>query len=414
MCGEKTGKRLLSRSVMIYKIRNSIMEYTWGSGTDIPLLLGIENRRNIPMAELWMGAHPKAPSRVETENGVQSLSTLIRDDPEGVLGERVVREFGKTLPFLFKVIAVEKPLSIQVHPNKLQAQKGFEAENGKGIPLDDPKRNYKDRNHKPEIICAVSEVRGLFGFRPWEAIVRDFETLGCAEFLPTGREFLDKAGCYEHVMRALLVMPEKETLSMISETIRAVRTILEKDRLCPEERFLLVLSLYEQYPKDIGSLFPLVLEYRSLDPGEAVFIDAGIPHAYMKGMGIELMANSDNVLRAGLTPKHVDRGEVLSVIDYGNPGVLTITPDPVQGELQYRAPVREFLLSAIHVSEGKPYERTEPSGSVEILLCVDGALRIKGSSSDAAMRKGESLLVTASERRYALVGSGIVYKAGIP
>ncbi|MBW2026968.1 MAG: mannose-6-phosphate isomerase, class I [Deltaproteobacteria bacterium] len=275
-------------------LRNPIQHYAWGSKTAIPKLLNIPNPERNPMAELWMGAHPKAPSQVCVDGRWISLIDVIASSPESVLGSEVARRFDSQLPFLFKILAAAEPLSIQVHPNKQQAIEGFTKENELGISLDAPYRNYRDDNHKPELLCALTPFEALKGFRPVGEALALMETIAVPELSPLVdglRNHPDMDGL-KRFFRILMKMGKSEQARMVS---RVVERAKEKAR---ERRELYwVMELGKKYPGDVGVLSPLFLNLIYLEPGQAMFLPAGELHAYLGGTGLEIMANSDNVLR---------------------------------------------------------------------------------------------------------------------
>ncbi|MBN1836934.1 MAG: mannose-6-phosphate isomerase, class I [Spirochaetales bacterium] len=406
-----------------YVLHNTIQEYAWGSRTAIPELLGLPSPSERPQAELWMGAHPKAPSRVSVEDGEIPLNELVQRDPAGLLGRRAARRFGGELPFLFKVIAAAAPLSIQVHPSAEQAREGFRRENEAGIPLDAFERNYRDPNHKPEVLSALTPFWAMCGFRPLGEILALFESAGPPSLAPETAELARRPTPegLRGFFQALMTLPERRRLQAVAETlVRASgpeQPALEGSVPAPAVRRWIV-SLAEHYPGDIGVLAPLLLNLVELQPGDTMFLEAGIPHAYLQGTGIELMANSDNVLRGGLTPKHVDVPELLRTLRFdGAPAKSVLPRVRPSGETLYRTPAREFLLSEIRPPRGRGY-RSPKRRNVEILLCVSGAARLRTHGSKApralTLEPGSSILVPAAAPAYRLEGTARLFKATVP
>ncbi len=395
----------------IARMKNTVQEYQWGSRTFIPELLGRKIPSDRPMAELWMGAHPKAPSMVEVEGRWVSLLDVIEAHPAEVLGQDVVQRFGRQLPYLFKVLAAGQPLSIQAHPNLAQAREGFARENRIGIALDDPRRNYRDANHKPELICALTGFWALKGFRRVDAILDGLQPLGDPHLLPE-LELLRRRPDAEGLKRffgELMALDSERRGRVVSAVVEEARPRAGEDPAC---RW--VLNLAQAYPGDIGVLAPLMMNLVHLAPGEAMFLEAGQLHAYLSGSGIELMANSDNVLRGGLTPKHIDVPELLRVLRFstGAPRILH-AQDIGGGEAVYRQPADEFSLSVITLEKDRPVQR--PGRGVEILLCLEGGAEISGDSSGRLMlSRGDSVLVPAAVRRCTLAGEGVLYSAHVP
>lgn len=381
------------------RLTNTIRPYAWGSTTAIPRLLGIEPTGE-PQAEMWMGAHPGAPSRLDRGTGGTTLPDVIAADPEGELGAAAVAKFGPRLPFLLKILAAGAPLSLQVHPDLAQAKAGFEDEERRGIPIDAGHRNYKDANHKPELICALTPFDGLCGFRP------PLEAAGLLEGLG-----VDSLKPYADLLRA---HPEeaalREVLTAVLTADRAEMTRTVTEAAAAAERlggpYAPYAGLVHDYPGDPGVIAAMLLNHVRLQPGEAMFLGAGIPHAYIDGLGVELMANSDNVLRCGLTPKHVDVPELLKVVIFepSEPGVLRPEGD---GEEVYETPIDEFRLSRFVLAPGAA-PRPIAAGAPQILLCTAGSPK----AGELALAPGESVFVPAGEK-VELSGTGTVFRATV-
>ena len=400
---------------MLHKIsilHNTIQYYAWGSKTAIPELLGIPNPEGKPMAELWMGAHPKAPSRVAIEGRQVSLIDIILSAPQAVLGEGVVKKFGRQLPFLFKVLAAAEPLSIQVHPTKEQAEEGFERENKLGIPLDAPERNYRDNNHKPEMLCALTPFEALKGFRPVEEMLSLVKELDVKELLTRIRE-LKMAPCKEGLKSFFTWLMKMGRESKV----RLVKQVVEKacGRIEERREFYWITELGRRYPGDIGVLSPILLNLIMLQPAEAVFLPAGELHAYLRGTGLEIMANSDNVLRGGLTSKHIDVEELLRITEFRSEKSEIIKPKANNvGEEIYNAPAEEFRLSRLII---RKTHRSPVIGNVEILLCLGGkgTIRALGDQKEALpLSRGVSILVPATCHPYEVSGQLELWKATVP
>ncbi|MCW7943358.1 mannose-6-phosphate isomerase [Streptomyces hygroscopicus] len=379
------------------RLDNTIRPYAWGSTTAIPGLLGVEPNGQ-PQAEMWMGAHPGAPSR--TPRG--PLDEVIEEAPEQELGKHTVAKFGPRLPFLLKILAAGAPLSLQVHPNLDQAKEGYADEEFRGIPIDAPHRNYKDANHKPELICALTEFEGLCGFRAPDAAAEQLAGLDVDSLKP-----------YVDLLRA---HPEEAALrEVLTAILSADRedmagTVAEAAAAC--ERLGGVYAPYAElahhFPGDPGVIAAMLLNHVRLQPGEALFLGAGVPHAYLNGLGVEIMANSDNVLRCGLTPKHVDVPELLRVVRFeaGDPGVLRPEASP-DGEEVYETPIDEFRLSRYVLPEGAaPHDLTLTTP--QILLCTAGSVR----AGEYVLGPGESVFVPADEKAE-VSGPGTVFRATV-
>ena len=394
-------------------LQNTIQEYAWGSLTAIPQLLGKAIPDNVPQAELWMGAHPKAPSKVVRNNQWVSLLDLINENPEAILGKTATRKFNGTLPYLFKVLAASLPLSIQAHPNLEQARRGFKRENAEGIPLNAPHRNYRDANHKPECILALTSFWALSGFRnPLESIT--YFNQVCPHSLIKELAALRQdqgSDRLRHFFSFLMNLDDKQRKLIISEARDNLKSITAEDPV-----FVWVRQLATAYPDDIGIFAPIFLNLVCLKPGQAMFLAAGQLHAYLDGVGIELMANSDNVLRCGLTPKHVDVPELLNVLDFNEYEVEFLNPEKIDAcETLYPSPVEEFVLSTIVLKPNEVYKGKEQR-SAEILLCTDGAATLSDIGTDhrISINKGVSLIVPAAVTGYEMKGEAVFYKASVP
>ncbi|MET9610806.1 mannose-6-phosphate isomerase, class I [Streptomyces sp. NPDC006512] len=381
------------------RLTNTIRPYAWGSTTAIPTLLGIEPTGE-PQAEMWMGAHPGAPSRLDRGAGGTTLADVIAADPEGELGAAAVAKFGPRLPFLLKLLAAGAPLSLQVHPDLAQAKEGFEDEERRGVPIDAGHRNYKDANHKPELICALTPFDGLCGFRPPLEAAALLEGLGVDSLKPYAdllRAHPEEAALRE-VLTAVLTADRAEMARTVTEAAAAAERL--------GGPYAPYAGLVHDYPGDPGVIAAMLLNHVRLQPGEAMFLGAGIPHAYLDGLGVELMANSDNVLRCGLTPKHVDVPELLKVVIFepSAPGILRPEAD---GEEVYETPIDEFRLSRFLLAPGGA-PQTLPDAAPQILLCTAGSPK----AGELTLAAGESVFVPAGEK-VELSGSGTVFRATV-
>ncbi|MGI5398559.1 mannose-6-phosphate isomerase, class I [Streptomyces sp. CA-135486] len=369
------------------RLSNTVRPYAWGSTTAIPELLGIAPTGE-PQAEMWMGAHPGAPSRVTRDTDPQPLSDLIAADPVRELGPATVEKFGPRLPFLLKILAAGAPLSLQVHPNLAQAHEGYEAEERAGVPIDAPHRNYKDANHKPELICALTPFDGLCGFRtPLEAadLLAGLNVNSLKPYVDLLHAHPEEAALRE-VLTAVLTADPEEMAATVTDAAAACERL--------GGAYAPYTSIAHHFPGDPGVIAAMLLNYVQLQPGEALFLGAGVPHAYLNGLGVEIMANSDNVLRCGLTPKHVDVPELLRIVRFeaSDPGVLRPEASPL-GEEVYDTPIDEFRLSRHVLAPGAaPRDLTAPTP--QILLCTAGRVTAGGLTLAA----GESAFVPAGDK----------------
>ncbi|MCX5373397.1 mannose-6-phosphate isomerase, class I [Streptomyces sp. NBC_00015] len=379
------------------RLDNTIRPYAWGSPTAIPHLLGTEPTGE-PQAEMWMGAHPGAPSR--TDRG--TLVEIIEADPQQELGAATVTRFGPRLPFLLKILAAGAPLSLQVHPDLEQAKEGYEDEERRGIPVDAPHRNYKDANHKPELICALTEFDGLCGFRAPSQAADLLDGLGVDSLKP----YVDllhaqpEEAALREVLTAILTADREEMAHTVAQAAAAC------GRLGGD--YAPYAGIAHHYPGDPGVIAAMLLNHVRLQPGEALFLGAGIPHAYLDGLGVEIMANSDNVLRCGLTPKHVDVPELLRIVRFesADPGVLRPEAAP-DGEEVYDTPIDEFRLSRHVLSPGgTAHDLTLPTP--QILLCTAGTVR----AGEHALTPGTSVFVPAGHKAE-VAGAGTVFRATV-
>jgi mannose-6-phosphate isomerase len=394
-------------------LKNPIQEYAWGSYTAIPELLGSDSPADTPQAELWMGAHPKAPSKVKCNGKWRSLLALIDENSKDILGKKVAEKFQNRLPYLFKVLAAAKPLSIQAHPSLEQAKKGFKRENKLSIPLDAPDRNYKDDNHKPECICALTFFWALNGFRKISAIVSLLERI-CPQGLKKEFDFLrqkpDSDGL-KHFFQTVMTMDRKSQKQVVDDAVKNVQPVKGDNKA-----YQWMIDLNKEYPSDIGVLSPIILNLICLKPGQAMFLPAGTLHAYLDGVGIELMANSDNVLRGGLTPKHVDVKELLNILDFEEREINILDMKRINPcEYRYESHAEEFALSIIKVKTDMDYYSPDKR-CVEILLCTDGDALVTDLAENKCVhvKKGMSILIPAVVKKYGIKGDAVFYKAAVP
>jgi len=406
-----------------YKLRNKVRHYDWGSAVDIPRLMGIK-ADGAPWAELWIGSHPGAPSSVITDSGETSLAELIARDPRRYLGEETARCYG-TLPFLLKLLSAEKPLSIQAHPNLAQAREGFERENRAGLALDSPDRNYKDANHKPEIIAAITPFTGLCGFRGVDEIrallAVFFEPPFTAAPPPVLREgFAPLTRALSNSDPAAALRDFLAGLFGLSKAVRValgeyVLSLREPPPGCGAslcDAMQLIQDLARLYPGDPAVISPLYLNVFRLAPGEAVFLEAGVLHVYIHGFGVELMANSDNVLRGGLTPKYIDVPELMKVLDFKPFKPQIITPNSTL--FSYPVPCDEFLLTRIC---GPADICLWSPGWPSICIVTEGELIISDKGRETVVKQGESLFilpVKSDESPLSLMGDFTLFVASPP
>ncbi|RJU01715.1 mannose-6-phosphate isomerase, class I [Arthrobacter frigidicola] len=399
----------------MYLLENTIRPYAWGSRTAIAELLGRAPSGG-PEAELWIGAHPGAPSVAELPDGRSPLDALIDADPDAALGAEVAARFGRRLPYLMKVLAAGSALSLQVHPSTAQAEAGFDAEESAGVPADAPERNYKDRSAKPEMVFALSPFEALCGFRPLAeaaAVFSHLETLvepGSEEAEVLGAVAAElgsgPAGLRSGFEMLLAARPE-----IVAAVEAAVSAPPEGSGDAGDPRFTrdlaTVAELGSQYPGDPGVLIALLLNRVSLQPGEVLYLPAGNIHAYLSGLGIEVMASSDNVLRGGLTPKHVDTRELLRTVVFEPLAPPALQPErTLLGQELYRPPFAEFQLQRIALDpvSGPGQEGSMAPSHVPlaqhgptVVLAVSGSILIDSPASDLLLTRGQSAFIPAGE-----------------
>lgn len=365
-----------------------------------------------PEAELWMGAHPADSAWLREEGGRVSLVDTIAHDPAATLGSRVRAEHGDQLPFLLKVLAAEEPLSLQAHPSREQARDGFARENRAGIPLDAPHRNYKDENHKPELLVALTPFRALAGFRDPAKTVDVLKHLSG----PIMKHYCDMlaeqpdSGGLRALFTTWITLPHRPLRALLDDLTDGCVRYLREDAHGPFRPVAkMLLELAEYYPGDAGVLTASLLNYAELEPGEGLYLAAGSLHAYMHGMGVEVMANSDNVLRGGMTPKHVDVAELLRVLDFSPTdalpvGVYNASPGGT-AEFIYDTPAPEFQLSRIEL-DATGLHHSVSIGVIDagpqILVCTHGGVTARCEGEEIEVPQGAALWVPACDREVIL------------
>lgn len=390
-----------------YRLRNAVQHYAWGSHRALPELLGAPSPSAEPWAELWIGAHLRAPSEALVGGSWRSLRAWIEDRPLPVLGAAVAARFGAQLPFLLKVLAVGQPLSLQLHPDAARAALGYAREEAARISLSDPKRCFPDPNPKPELVCALAPFEAFCGFRRSAEIRASAAALDARCFGAVLARVPKQAPPGE-ILALLLRLPPEERRAIAGElAARAEAGAAEDGAL----RWL--VRLHAAFPGDVASLAPLLLHHVRLAPGEALQLQPGDLHAYLGGTALELMASSDNVLRAGLTRKHVDSAAVIDALQRGAAPVPRIEPVPGEPGEEVYAPATEwFRLGLLRAGAGEPL-RLEVRRGAEVLLCLEGAGEL--AAADAAepvpFRRGEALFVAGETPRYELRGEARLARA---
>ena len=372
----------------IFSLQGTVMNYAWGGSEYLPHLLRLPNPDHRPFAEYWLGAHASSSSAIHNEGEQVFLKDAISKDPERFLGGKVQQDF-KGLPFLLKILDVASILSIQVHPTIEQATEGFDREEAAGIPIDAAHRNYKDRNHKPEMLVALSDFWLLHGFKSPEMISKILEEI--PEFNQFKPLFLREGltSVYELVME----MNREDALHWLMPLVKREVRKKREGQLTQSDPGWWVAKLYEkeetitELDKVLFSIY--IMNIVHLHPMESLFQGAGQPHAYMQGQCVELMSNSDNVLRAGLTNKHIDVQELIRLTKFEPTYPQIRNGQSLEsGEKMYSAPVKDFSLSAISLETGASYRHT--AVSPEILVVTSGSAKVANGET---YRQGEALYV---------------------
>ena len=377
-----------------YRMRNGVKNYAWGSRTALNELFGVPNPDEQPQAEIWMGAHPAGCSEVEVGAFSVSLQETITKSPETVLGKRTMERFGQ-LPFLLKILAAKNALSLQVHPDKRQAEEGY-ARQG-----DRAGEDYNDANHKPELVYAITPFMAMNGFRPWQEIVNHFLRLNSPELMPALAEFrhnLNGEGFKHFFVNLIQLAPQEK-----NNVLRQLNESLQAGGFVHLQEFL--IRLQRDFPGDIGILAPLFLHCITLEPGEAMFLRAGTLHAYVYGTAVEVMACSDNVLRAGLTPKKINLPELVkcTVFSETQEHNLKLVPDIAGNERHYHVPVEDFRFSVIENCQQKRIEVV----SAQILLVLEGYTTLRDTyGEEMTLRVGQSVFIPAQTEAYFLSQGG--------
>jgi mannose-6-phosphate isomerase len=371
-------------------LRPVVRPYPWGSRYGIATLQGRPVPAGGPEAELWMGAHPSAPSGLDRDSRPSTLDAVIAAGPSRELGPDCVARFGARLPFLLKVLSADQALSIQVHPSRAQAEAGFRAENERGLVPDDPARNYVDDWPKPELLCALTPFEVLAGMRTPADAAGILRALAVDQLQPLAagleRGTSDLGGALESVLR----WPEDGRKELVGRVVAACERLASVDGpyagACTA-----ALRVALDHPGDLGVVALLLMRHTVLEPGEAVFMPAGGLHAYLRGTGIELLANSDNVVRAGLTGKHIDVPELLRLVD---PAVSVPVLSPLvlpDGITWFDTPAPEFRL---YVAELAGPALALPGTGPCILLCLDGAALLRTASGETLeLTRGDSCFI---------------------
>jgi mannose-6-phosphate isomerase len=403
----------MQNNTKIFRLEGRVQHYAWGGSEYIPSLLSQENPDRKPFAEYWMGAHDNAPALVVTAEGKIPLNEFIAKDPAAMLGGKVNEQFGR-LPYLLKVLDVKDMLSIQVHPTKAAAVAEFEAENKKGTPLNDPKRNYKDDNHKPELMVALSEFWLLHGFRSTEETAQLIGRIPELNFLMPFHDRKDHARIYRHVM----TMPQEEVNQRLQPLLDRIIPLYKEGKLQKSDpdfwaaRAAITFNEPGRIDRGIFSIY--LFNLVRIEPDYAIFQDAGVPHAYLEGQNMEIMANSDNVLRGGLTNKHVDVDELMKHVKFSPVEPKLImgsvemeTPEGQFAETRFKTPAPDFELRQIWLPEGESL--TLPVSTTDIFFALAGKAEVTSGDTSIALNRGEAMLaIPGAEVKVKAIGDEVV------
>jgi mannose-6-phosphate isomerase len=402
----------------VFKLKGKVQHYAWGGHSYLPRLLSIPNPEDKPFAEYWMGAHDNAPSELVVESGSTTLTVplngYIKEWPESTLGSYVAGRFGR-LPYLLKILDVKDMLSIQVHPTKKNAELEFAAEDKKGVALNAPNRNYKDDNHKPELMLALSEFWLLHGFKPADVLEKTLLAVPELAFLAP----VFKKDGYQGLYKTVMELPQSTVNEGLQPLLDRIVPAYRDGRLSRNEEHFWAARAAETYNEpgriDRGIFSIYLFNLLNLHPGEAIFQDAGLPHAYLEGQNVEIMANSDNVLRGGLTPKHVDVPELLKHIKFEATHARIIAENNTPGTIApYKTPAPDFELSRIGLLQAEQVEIL--ARSVEIFIVLEGEVLVEENPGNTFPRKTGEVFLAFDQAKLKLRASQntVVYRASVP
>jgi mannose-6-phosphate isomerase len=392
----------------IYRLDCKIRPYEWGSRSFIAELQGRAPTVS-PEAELWIGAYGPSQSSVMVGAGSVALSDLIELNPERAIGVDTIRRFGPSLPFLMKVLAAEQPLSLQVHPSRAWAAKRFPEEQAEGIAKDSPVRLYQDSNHKPELLCALTTFQALCGFAPIAESIAMLNKLGgeCGDMLRGRLELVAEShGTVKELVEAIL----RRTLDVGPVISRCREVLTRPEGLHPDlfRKFEWCVALADMYPGDPAAAISLLMNFVTLNRGDSLQLPAGVMHAYLHGAGIEVMAASDNVLRAGLTSKTIAVEELLQVVNFQSSPNPAISAPALEHLHTYESPSREFKLVAIRrLSKPLTLQLIGPG----LVICTSGPMSLQSNSTKIGLQTGEAAFVLASAAEVVIEGAGELFLA---
>jgi len=381
----------------MHRLRNGVQNYVWGSADAIPLFVG-DKASGVPVAEMWMGTHPLKPSTAIDADGA----------------ERPLAEVAGELPFMVKLLAAAQPLSLQVHPSRSLAQAGYDREDEAGIPLDSPQRVYKDRNHKPEMVYALSTFDSLIGFRPTAEILRVLGPLDTPLSQRLADDLRADPGFAGIVRRVEWLLSSGIDPGEIHQIVGACRALAALG-MDIKRAYRTVVEIADHHPDDIGVVISLMLNRMTLQPGEAAYLETGVMHAHLSGLCLEVMATSDNVLRAGLTTKHVDPTGLVACLDIGMARVARVTPDFVDSDTEVFSPADvEFALAVTQISHAAPEGVELVRAPASVVICTGGEVTVSTAAGEkVTLHRGESAYLGPDERAV-VQGLGELAQAYVP
>jgi mannose-6-phosphate isomerase class I len=411
-------------------LEGAIQHYEWGGFDFLPALTGAKNPERMPFAELWIGAHSKAPALARMNGTRMPLDKLIGEAPAEILGARISARFDGKLPYLFKVLDVRSPVSIQAHPSKAQAAAGFARENAAGIPLDSPQRNDRDGSSKPEVHTALTDFWMLHGFRPLKEIAEVMASVAevgrampefAVRLLAADKNADARTALLRDLYRTIMTLPQGEVDALLDPLVARLEAEEGKGTFDKDQPDFWALRAARMFPlpgghRDRGIFSIYLLNLLHLRPGQGTFQPAGTLHAYLEGTNVELMANSDNVLRGGLTPKHVDVDELLATLSFmdAHPAILEGRTNSETGS-SYETPAEEFALERIEVATGLPHGGGRAHGP-DCLIVIEGAAALLSGGRALEMTRGAISLVPAG-LAYSVAARtprAVLYRAGVP
>ena len=399
---------------LIALLTGVIKHYDWGGYSFIPGLLNVSNEKKIPFAEYWMGVHPLAECELVMSDGsVRLLKDYFGTSSPSAMGEYVSRRFG-TMPYLLKTLDVREMLSIQVHPSKTDVVKDYLQELEQGVPLDSPSRNYKDDNHKPELMVAMGDFWLLHGFKPEDKLKRTMQEVSELNFL---LPVFNQSG-YKGLYKAIMEIPQNKVDEQLLPLSKRIIPLFREGKIDPVHPDYWAAKAFLRFSSsgtiDRGIFSIYVFNLVKLQLGEGIFQDSGVPHAYLEGHNVEIMASSDNVLRGGLTNKPVNVPELLKHVQCEATHPQIIRGEHNGTELVYKTPASDFELSSFKLSKGAQEKIT--TQTAEVFLVVEGEVHIADKNNSIILKKGQpsGLALAGNELQVTANESSWLFRAGVP